>query len=87
MKDGFPLVGDLDVTGVFETRMPEDIVRGADPVLLLDQAEEIQDCVEEQVAGKPSDDLTRAVHAGTQKDPQDSEVKRSGSLVHCLKTR
>ena len=30
MKEGFPLVGDLDVTGVFETRMPEDTVRGAD---------------------------------------------------------
>ena len=52
MKEGFPLVGDLDVTGVFGTRMPEDTVRGADLELLLDQPEEIQDCVEEQVAGK-----------------------------------
>ncbi len=80
MKEGFPLVGDLDVTGVFETRMPEDIVHGADPELLLGQAEEIQVCVEEQVAWKPSDDLARAVCArtvtGTHKDPQDSEVKK-----------
>ena len=35
---GFPLVGDLDQTGVFETRPQEELIVGADPSWLARNA-------------------------------------------------
>ena len=65
LAQGFPLVGTLDRTGVFEVKNPEDVVRGADVRWLYRQAREAQENATSQCEGRTCDDILKEVYHKT----------------------
>ena len=49
MYQGFPIVGDMDITGVFEQRQEQDVIQGADPIWLLKQAKLVRKTLTQEI--------------------------------------
>ena len=59
---GFPLVGEMDATGVFEQRPVEHANEGADPTWLAKNARIRRGAIAAEMAGQPVDDVARQVY-------------------------
>ena len=75
MYQGFPVVGDMDVTGVFEQRHGEDVIQGADPMWLLEQAKLDRNTLVQEIDWAPYDHILHSRYSKTVTD-DDSEIKR-----------
>jgi len=75
MVQGFPIVGELEVSGVFETRPQRDVVIGADPKWLAASAKEVRRSTMNNVRRGKIDKITQAVYDQTHRNP-DSETAK-----------
>lgn len=75
MAHGFPIVGDLDKTGIFEPRPPHEVDQGAGPEWLWRSAREARQTLRRSMERQEIDKITRDLYRLTVTD-SDSEVKR-----------
>ena len=75
MYQGFPIVGDMDITGVFEQRQEQDVIQGADPIWLLKQAKLVRKTLIQEIERTPNDHILKSLYSKTV-DDEDSEVRR-----------
>ena len=75
MSQGFPIVGDMDITGVFETRNEADVIQGADPIWLMKQARLARKSIIQQIEGTPCDHILQGLYSKTVTD-EDSEINQ-----------
>ncbi len=65
LRDGFPLVGKLDESGVFPRREAREIMHGADPKWLEQTAAEARAMLHESLQNRAMDDTMLEVYAKT----------------------
>ena len=75
LVEGFPLVGTLDRTGVFEDRPSDKVTQGADVRWLYQSAKVIREDLREQVMKEEVTDISREVYKKTA-EGEDSEVAK-----------
>ena len=75
MVEGFPLVGDMDETNVFESRPKEGVVQGADIRWLYQATKEVRSGLIKQIQAEEITDVSKEVCKKTIGD-HESEVAR-----------
>ena len=61
MYQGFPIVGDMDITGVFEQRHEEDVIQGADPIWLLKQSKLVRKTLVQEIERTSNDHVLQSL--------------------------
>ena len=79
MRDGFPIVGPLDESGVFPRRAEHEIMHGADPEWLEHTASEARQMPHQSLKEQVMDETMLEVYAKTCLD-EDSETAKKWAI-------
>ena len=75
MCQGFPSVGDMDITGFSHQRSEADVIQGADPIWLMKQAKLARRSRIQQIEKTLCDQILQALSSKTVSD-EDSEMNQ-----------